>query len=60
MAEIRTQPVTPNTELIARCVGAAREELSFDAPPGRKLGVPDGHETGRRADHRPGPPRIRA
>lgn len=32
MAEIRTQPVAPNTELIARCVEAAREEFGFDAP----------------------------
>ncbi len=32
MAEIRTQPVAPNTQLIARCAEAAREEFSFDAP----------------------------
>lgn len=32
LAEIRSQPVAPNTELISRCVDAAREEFSFDAP----------------------------
>jgi len=32
MAEIRTQPVAPNTALIARCVEAAREEFSFAEP----------------------------
>lgn len=32
MAEIRTQPVVPNTRSIARCVEAAREEFSFESP----------------------------
>jgi glycine/D-amino acid oxidase-like deaminating enzyme len=32
MAEIRTQPVAPNTQSIATCVEAAREEFSFANP----------------------------
>jgi len=32
MAEIRTQPVAPNTRLIAKCAAAAQEEFSFDRP----------------------------
>jgi len=32
MAEIRTRPVAPNTQSIAKCVEAAREEFSFANP----------------------------